>query len=113
MPIPHVLSLSYRVMLPAGVQMASDAEVSNGSLGGEFDSQLGDLKLVLKPRTHFSDVASARAAADPLLRGWEADFELANRRTLDFRFESADVIDRDLPHALVRCVRAGPASAQA
>ena len=90
---PEVVSLVYELVLPDWLHFAEDALPWEGKLG-DFKGRLSHLELVLRPTSRFPDADSARAVVEPLLRGWEAAYELEHSRTIEFRFANAEVVDR-------------------
>jgi len=57
---------------------------------------------VAKPEDDYPDAASGRAALEPNLRAWEFQLELGRGMWVEFRYESAEVID---PPGATRRVR--------
>jgi hypothetical protein len=89
---PHVDTLTYSfAVLDEGHDYAGAAPWK-GRLG-MFECVLESGTLQARPTVHFSDVASAREALEPHLQSWEADAELEGNVRVEFRYESAQLID--------------------
>lgn len=91
---PHVERLLFKIVPGTGVSYASAAPLTFENTLGRFDVRDGEL--VVEPADHFPSEAAARAVVEPFLRSWEiaSDVE-ANVETIRFRFDRADVIDRN------------------
>lgn len=89
---PHVDCLFYRVVVP-GVD-TSEVERLEVALE-DFECELDGQRMVARPTEHYPDIASARDALEPRLAAWEAHAELRRDVPLEFRFEGAEVIDRE------------------
>jgi hypothetical protein len=90
---PHLQKLSYAFVPLEGSYDLSNTRAWEGALAG-FRCRLADRTLVAEPDADFPDAASGRAALEPHLRGWEVQLELERGIWIEFRFEGAEVIDR-------------------
>lgn len=90
----HLVALHYRFVSRSPLDRFDRAVPLKADLG-DFECTLADGVLIARPRAHFSDRESARAALEPLLRSWEqrAFVDTADHR-LEFIYERADVVDR-------------------
>jgi len=92
---PHVRTLIYKlVAIDPTIRVAEDAPERRADLGG-FECVLAEHLLRASPTEHFASEDSARAALEPCLRAWESRAELVDGTPIEFRFEAAEVIDRD------------------
>jgi hypothetical protein len=65
---------------------------------GKNAGELRDGKLTVEITEHFADEDDARRAIDPFLRAWEIEADLnSNVGMIRFKFDRADLIDRDPP----------------
>jgi alkanesulfonate monooxygenase SsuD/methylene tetrahydromethanopterin reductase-like flavin-dependent oxidoreductase (luciferase family) len=93
---PHVELLLYSVFAERGTEYVDPEPLAFENALGRF--QIKDGKLQIEPAVHFGDVDEAKAAVGPFLQAWEIETDLvANPGTIRFRFETAQVIDRDPP----------------
>jgi hypothetical protein len=90
---PRLQRLAYSFVPQEGSWDFSDARPWEGELAG-FKSRLADEMLTAEPEADFPDSASGRAVLEPHLRAWEVQLELERGMWVEFRFESAEVIDR-------------------
>ena len=98
---PHVEALHYRFISEDPSDLFDKAHPLAMQLG-DFEVELRGEKLAIKPLVHYATQAEAKAAVEPYLRSWEsAAFLSPSRFQIRFKFESANVIDRDPdPHNL-------------
>jgi hypothetical protein len=90
---PHLQKLTYSFVPQEGSWDLNNASPWEGDLAG-FKCRLADKTLTAEPKADFPDSASGRAALEPHLRAWEVQLELERGMWAEFRFESAEVIDR-------------------
>jgi hypothetical protein len=95
-PDPHVQALRYALKTDASLRFEDPPPLEHET--DAFRLLLDQGKLRVEMKEHHPTVASARAAVDRYLRGWELDFQLRHgRRSLWFDFEDSELVDRD-PH---------------
>jgi hypothetical protein len=93
---PHVTRLQFEIRPEKGTSYENPEPLTFENPLGQFDARDG--KLLVEPVDHFADETAARSIIEPFLRSWEIETDLdANPGTIRFRFQSADVIDRDPP----------------
>jgi hypothetical protein len=93
---PHVVTLSY---------IASPSESASFDQAPPLEGTIEDIRFLLhhgqlriEPIIHFSSVEDARRYVDPLLEAWEIDIALRlGSPELTFKYDTAEVIDRDPP----------------
>ncbi|MEM2111891.1 MAG: hypothetical protein QXX08_08460 [Candidatus Bathyarchaeia archaeon] len=91
---PHVEALYYR-FINENPNDRFDEAVPLITTVQDFDIELNGALLTVKPKLHFSDIDSAKAAIDPILKSWEsAAFLDIGRYRIRFVFKNAKVIDR-------------------
>jgi hypothetical protein len=95
---PHVVSLSYRLVLAERVTYSVKAEPVEAATDA-FRVRLVRDSLHVEMLDHHPDEHDARAAAEPYIRAWEVDHALRAGGDPEFRFEfvAAEVVDRDPP----------------
>jgi len=71
----------------------SQAAAWEGDLG-DFRCRLDKGTLEARPRAHYANVDAARQALERHLRAWELWSELNNIIRVEFRYKSAQVVDR-------------------
>ena len=91
---PHVVALHYHFESADTHHSFEGAQVLGGTLG-DFDFELNDARLVARPRSHFADEESARAALEPHLRAWEQGTFLSEDMHITFKYAKTEIIDRD------------------
>jgi hypothetical protein len=93
---PHVVSLTYKIVAGEGSEFENPQPLKH-----EWNSFLFKLEngtLTVTPEDHFSTAEDARLVVDRYLEAWELDHALKNgRRNVRFKYESAEVIDRNPP----------------
>lgn len=93
---PHVEEIYYQVNSGEGISYDNPEPISFQNHLGEFNLNGGKLQII--PAEHFPNGDAARHALEPFLQSWEIDADLtSNIGTIRFKFEKADVIDRDPP----------------
>ena len=93
---PHVQVMNYEVGSGEGISYRDPEPISFSNHLGTFD--LRDKKLRISPTEHFSDEDEARRAVEPFLRAWEIEADLnSNVGMIRFKFERAELVDRDPP----------------
>jgi hypothetical protein len=90
---PRVESLSYEFRSLEDRHDFSQAAAWEGDLG-DFRCRLHQATLEARPRAHYSNVDAARQALERRLRAWELWSELNNSIRVEFRYKSAQVVDR-------------------
>lgn len=91
---PHVVALQYQFESAETHHSFEGTRALSGTLG-DFDFELKDARLVARPRSHFADEESARAALEPRLRAWEQRTFLAEDVRITFKYGKTEIIDRD------------------
>jgi hypothetical protein len=93
---PHVQKLYYEVSSGEGISYKDPEDVAFSNQLGAFD--IRDGKLSVAPPEHFANDDHARQAIEPFLRAWEIETDLnSNVGMIRFKFDRAEVIDRDPP----------------
>jgi hypothetical protein len=90
---PRLESLQYELVTLEGSYDFASTEPWEGRLA-DFACRLADRTLVATAEADFPDAASGRAVLEPALRAWETHLEMAHRMWVEFRYESAKVIDQ-------------------
>ncbi len=103
-----VRSLTYRMRMPEGYRISADAPPWNGILG-DFDAELADGVLTLRPRSHYFDIQTAQTSVAPLLSAWEAAEDIEGGCNLQFEFDAGFVEDRAVPQGTHSLSAAGMA----
>lgn len=91
---PHVVSLTYTLLVPADEIYQGVSPVDSGQPA--FHARLEEGKLNLTMNAHFASVDDARAQVSSFLSAWEMDAFL-NGRKIEFSFLEGEVIDRNPP----------------
>lgn len=93
---PHVQKLYYEVSSGEGISYKDPEEVAFSNQLGAFN--IRDGKLTVGPTEHFANEDEARQVIEPFLRAWEIETDLnSNVGMIRFKFDRAEVIDRDPP----------------
>jgi hypothetical protein len=90
---PRVERLSYEFRSLEERHDFSRAAVWEGDLG-DFRCRLDQGTLEARPRAHYTSADAAQQALERHLRGWELWAELTNSIRVEFRYKSAQVVDR-------------------
>jgi hypothetical protein len=91
---PHVQALYYRVEHGEHVDYTKTKPLAYAE--ADFDIEIKDRRVAIALKIHFASINDARASVEPFLRAWEMDAALRyGPRTLIFRYDRADVIDRN------------------
>jgi len=93
MPDPHIARLYYRLDHGDTVDFTNAGPLEHET--DEFNVRIESLKAVFELKTHFADVPSARAAVEAFTRAWEIRADLRSGREIKFKYDHADIIDRD------------------
>lgn len=101
---PHVERLYFRIGHEEGTAYRNPSTLSFRNALGKFETQADTL--VVEPAPHFASEDEARAVIEPYLRAWEIEADLAQGLgTIRFKFDRADIVDRNPPppghHALM------------
>src|SRR5215208_6033168 len=92
---PHVKKLYYRFISEDPTVLFENAQPLTLTLGS-FEVEIKDSVLVAIPHEHYSDEDSAKAAFEPFLHSWESSSFLSSSKfRIRFKFDQADVIDRN------------------
>ena len=83
MPDPRVIEVTYTLELPEGRTVANSRPWS--STFGDFDVNLDDRELRVRPRGKYYSVEAVRLAFEPFLRSMEAQEDLIQNLVLAFR----------------------------
>ena len=93
---PHVVSLTYTAT-PSESASFDKAPPIEGKLD-QLRYYLSEGRLRAEPINHFGTAEEARRYVDPILESWEMDIALRfGNPELSFKYETAEVIDRDPP----------------
>jgi hypothetical protein len=93
---PHVQALLYEFIPdpPGPYNDFSSTPAEHFQLSG-YECELKALVLRAEPVEHFADSESARLTLDPELQAWAVRIEVEQPLRVRFRFQHAEVIDRD------------------
>lgn len=92
---PHVEKLYYRFSSEDPTDMY-DKAIPMVAKYESFDIEMKEGVLTAIPHAHYPDIESAKIAFETLIRSWEAvAFLSPGRYRIHFRFDRADVIDRN------------------
>jgi hypothetical protein len=89
---PHVVSLKYTLLVPAGL-VYKDVPAMNVS-HAQFRGELHEGYLNVKMDAHFPTITDARQAVETFLKAWEIDAHLKGKK-IKFSFEDSELIDRN------------------
>lgn len=93
---PHVKTLYYQITTGEGISYRDPEPLNFSNHFGDFSA--ANNRLAVEVSEHFTEVADAREAIEAFLKSWEIDADLnRNVGMLRFKFETADVIDRNPP----------------
>ena len=93
---PHVQRLHYEVSSGEGISYRDPKPVTFSHHLGDFELRDGRLSIALVE--HFASEDDARQEIDPFLQAWRIEADLtSNVGMIRFKFDRADVIDRDPP----------------
>ncbi len=90
---PRVERLNYEFRSLEDRHDFSQAAVWEGDLG-DFRCRLHQGTLEARPQAHYANVDAARQALERHLRAWELWSELNNTIPIEFRYKSAQVVDK-------------------
>jgi hypothetical protein len=90
---PRVERLSYEFRSLEERHDFSRAAAWEGDLGG-FRCRLNQGTIEARPRADYTSADAARQALEHHLRGWELSAELTNSIRVQFRYKSAQIVDR-------------------
>jgi hypothetical protein len=90
---PRVERLNYEFRSLEARHDFSQAAAWEGDLG-DFRCHLDQGNLKARPRAHYTNVDAARQVLERYLRAWELWSELNNIIRVEFRYKSAQVVDR-------------------
>lgn len=94
---PHVVALYYKFVVEQLGDDFSKASPLSGSLG-EFDFNLSDDVLEVRPRVHFASIDDAKLDLDPYLRSWEQSALVGSHELkISFQYQRAHVVRPVLP----------------
>ncbi|QIB66711.1 hypothetical protein [Kineobactrum salinum] len=95
---PHVRALYYKVSSDGVITYKEpDALRVSHALA---DFTIDDGSLTVRPKEYFGSEEEARSAIEPFLRAWEMHEDLiSNIGTIRFKFDQADVVDREPPRS--------------
>jgi hypothetical protein len=95
---PHVEQLHYDFIAGEHVGFIDPPPIDVETAG--FKCRLEDWSLTVTMKEHHADPESARLVVDPYLRSWEIQTNLREGpRSVEFKYRSADLIDRNPPTA--------------
>lgn len=93
---PYVKVLYYQITTGEGISYLDPEPLNFSNHLGDFNA--ANNRLAVKVSEHFAEVTDAREAIEAFLKSWEIDTDLnRNVGMLRFKFETADVIDRNPP----------------
>lgn len=91
---PHVSAIRYHLELGKGYDYVPPTDGQSFTLG-DFDFTIKGSDITVKPRIHFADRDSVRAAVEPHIRAWELEAGIRlHIPRLQIVYQGTDVIDR-------------------
>lgn len=93
---PHIEKLYFEVGSGKGISYKDPEPIAFSNQLGAFELRDGNLRIA--PTEHFANEDDARQAIEPFLRAWEIEADLnSNVGMIRFKFERAELVDRDPP----------------
>jgi hypothetical protein len=89
---PHVVALHYRLDHDETVNFSKAVPLEYET--NDFKVRVENKKAVFTMKTHYGDVAAARAVVEKLTRAWKIQTHLVDGHLIEFVFDHPDIINR-------------------